>query len=147
MKLVHERLYVGTDDECMTYKEGWAIIHACKSPCHQRAVGYRKSLPNTHPHYLVYKEGNNLYLNMIDPPGPLFMMPTFTEFLKFAKDIWDSGKTLLIHCNKGESRALQRTSLLTSGTNKGFLSKIVKTVIPIFFKFSSSFSGNKPLLL
>jgi protein-tyrosine phosphatase len=102
---VHERLYVGTDEECITYREGWAIIHACKSPCHQRAVGYRKSLPNTHPYYLVYKQGSNLYLNIIDPPGPLFKMPTFNEFLKFAKENWDSGKTLFIHCNKGESRA------------------------------------------
>jgi len=42
---------------------------------------------------------------MIDPPEPLFMMPIFTEFLKFAKDKWDSGKKLLIHCNRGESRA------------------------------------------
>jgi len=105
MKLLYDRLYVGTEDECVTYKDGWAIIHACKSPCHQRAVGYKKSLPNTHPYYLTYREGNNLYLNMIDPPGPLFMMPTFTNFLEFAKENWNSGKTLFIHCNKGESRA------------------------------------------
>ena len=103
---------MGTDNECTTYKEGWAIVHACKSPCHQRVVGYRKSLPNTHPHYLVYKDENNLYLNMVDPPQPLFMMPTFIEFLVFAKDKWDAGKTLFIHCNKGESRAPSLALLL-----------------------------------
>lgn len=96
---------MGTELECMENKEGWAIIHACKSPCHQRAVGYRGSLPQSHPNYLVLKKENDLYLNMIDPPQPLFMMPLFTEFLKFTMRNWKTGKTVFIHCNKGESRA------------------------------------------
>jgi len=42
---------------------------------------------------------------MIDPPQPLFMMPLFIEFLKFAIKHWNNGMNLFIHCNKGESRA------------------------------------------
>ena len=42
---------------------------------------------------------------MIDPPRPLFMMPLFTEYLRFTQYYWNEGKNVFIHCNKGESRA------------------------------------------
>jgi hypothetical protein len=77
MREIHERLHIGTDRDCFTRRDGWAIVHACKSPCHQHAVGYRGNLPKTHPHYLVLERDNNLYLNM----------------------------HVLIHCNLGTSRA------------------------------------------
>ena len=102
---VYDRLYVGSLRDCFHQKEGWATVHACKIPCHQMAVGYQKSLPKTHPQYLVYDCPKNLYLNMIDPSEPLFMPPLFSEFLKFARYHWGAGQNLLIHCNQGESRA------------------------------------------
>lgn len=105
MRKVHERLFVGAELDCFHRGEGWATVHACKSPCHQRAVGYRKSLSSSHPNYLVLEEAPNLYLNMIDPPVPLFMPPLFSEFLRFASAQWNGGKHVLIHCNQGESRA------------------------------------------
>lgn len=91
--------------DCFHQKEGWVTVHACKSPCHQRALGYQKSLPKNHPHYLVYEFPNNLYLNMMDPPGPLFMHQLFTKFLRFARGHWEGEGKLLIHCNQCESRA------------------------------------------
>jgi len=105
MYKIYERLYIGCDHECFDKKEEWVTVHACKSPCHQRAVGYRGSLPSNHPNYLVLKKDNNLYLNMIDPPRPLFLIPLFTEFLRFSRRYWTEGKNIFIHCNKGESRA------------------------------------------
>ena len=81
------------------------MVHTCKSPCHQSAVGYQGKLPNTHPNYLVLETENNLFLNIIDPLAPLFMPPLFTAFLAFANKHWGQGKKLLIHCNQGESRA------------------------------------------
>ncbi|MCK4409715.1 MAG: hypothetical protein KAW67_06490 [Candidatus Eisenbacteria sp.] len=105
MREVHERLHIGTEHDCFTQREGWAVVHACKSPCHQRAVGYRGNLSKSHRHYLVLERGNNLYLNMIDPPAPLFKMPLFHAFLQFAGRHWDEGDDLLIHCNLGMSRA------------------------------------------
>ncbi len=102
---IYNRLYIGSDNECFTKRDGWVTVHACKSPCHQNAVGYRGSLPSNHPYYLVKEIENNLYLNMIDPPRPLFMMPLFANFMKFVSVHWDGGKNVLIHCNKGESRA------------------------------------------
>lgn len=105
MRKVHDRLFVGSLHDCSNNKEGWAVVHACKSPCHQKIVGYQGSLPNSHPNYLVLERPNNLYLNMIDPAGPLFMPPLFTEFLRFARLHWEGGDNLLIHCNHGYSRA------------------------------------------
>lgn len=121
MYRVYDRLFIGCDYECFKNKEGWVTIHACKSPCHQKAVGYRGNLPRSHPNYLVLKRNNNLYLNMIDPPRPLFMMPLFTKFLKFAKLHWREGKKIFIHCNKGESRA-PSLALLFLAKNIGVIS-------------------------
>lgn len=104
MKEVYDRLFVGSDTDCFNDRAGWVVVHSCKT-CHQKAVRYKCSLPKTHPNYLVLERGNNLYLNMIDPPGPLFMMPLFTEFLRFIRQHWKDGKNILIHCNRGESRA------------------------------------------
>jgi len=109
---VHKRVFVGTDLECRPGDTAWAVVHACKIPCHQHAVGYVGSLPKTHPNYLVLDKPNDLYLNMIDPSQPLFMLPLFTSFMHFASQRWDEGRALLIHCNQGESRAPSLAMLL-----------------------------------
>jgi len=102
---VHERVYIGSEALCRNGAADMAVVHACKTPCHQRAVGYTGSLPKTHEHYLVMRHPFDLFLNMIDPPQPLFKLPLFTEFLLFAAEHWDAGRSLAIHCNQGESRA------------------------------------------
>jgi hypothetical protein len=102
---VHPNLFIGSLSHCFyDGRDGWAVVHACKSPCHQRAVGYRGSIPRNHPRYLIFEKGNHLFLNIIDPPQPLFMPPLFIESLNFIeKHIQD--KKVLIHCNLGCSRA------------------------------------------
>ncbi|MBZ9612335.1 hypothetical protein [Rheinheimera maricola] len=105
MQQIHERVIVTNDLSCMRGNDTVAVVHACKSPCHQGAVGYRGKLPSTHPNYLVLEQENDLYLNIIDPPVPLFMPPLFSAFLEFSIKHWGQGKQLLIHCNQGESRA------------------------------------------
>lgn len=105
MKLVHDRVYVGTEVDCRQAEEGWAIIHACKSPCHQAAVGYKGNLVNSHPNYLILERDRDLYMNLIDPPVPLFMRESFDQYLRFAACHWQGGANLLIRCNKGESCA------------------------------------------
>jgi predicted protein tyrosine phosphatase len=105
MVKIDSRLFIGAVDDCRTGTEQLAVVHACKSPCHQQAVGYRGSLPASHPNYLVLQQEHDLYLNIIDPPVPLFKAETFERFLVFARTKYDSGASLLIHCNQGESRA------------------------------------------
>ncbi|MEC4682096.1 MAG: hypothetical protein VST70_00200 [Nitrospirota bacterium] len=102
---IHERVLVASDLECTRGNSGLAVVHACKSPCHQRVVGYSGNLQKTHPNYLVLEQGYDLFLNIIDPSTPLFMPQLFTSFLSFATKHWEEGTRLLIHCNQGESRA------------------------------------------
>jgi hypothetical protein len=102
---VFPNLFIGTENDCFfDPREDWAIIHACKSPCHQRALRYRRSLSPSHPNYLVYENGNHLFLNMIDPPQPLFKHPLFLKSLEFI-DEHIAKRNVLIHCNLGLSRA------------------------------------------
>jgi hypothetical protein len=112
MKEVHERVFVGNDVDCKTappaahssHSLDLAIVHACRT-CHQRALGYDRSLPSTHANYLAFERGCDLYLNLIDPPVPLFRLESFERFLKFAAEHYSRGHGLLIHCNQGHSRA------------------------------------------
>jgi protein-tyrosine phosphatase len=102
---VHPKLYVGTESDCFfDSRDDWVVVHACKSPCHQKAVGYHGNLPSTHPNYLVLERGTHLFLNMIDPDTPLFKLPLFDSALSFI-DRYFSTHKVLIHCNKGNSRA------------------------------------------
>lgn len=112
MVKVQDGLYVGNEGDCRIGDGEWAVVHACKSPCHQRAVGYRGSLSRDHPHYLVLEQGTDLYLNLVDPPIPLFMVPSFISFLAFTRVQIEEGRKILIHCNQGESRAPSLALLL-----------------------------------
>lgn len=105
MTFIHDRLFIGTADDCRAGSEDLAVVHACKSPCHQRAVGYRRSLAPSHPCYLFLELEHDLYLNLVDPPLPLFKVTSFTRFLAFARPKHDAGAALLMHCNRGESRS------------------------------------------
>ena len=105
MQEVYERVIVTNGLSCIHGNSELAVVHACKIPCHQNAVGYRGSLSSQHPNYLVLEQEHDLFLNMIDPPAPLFMPPLFSRFMEFSNKHWSQGEKLLIHCNQGESRA------------------------------------------
>jgi hypothetical protein len=110
--LINERLSFGNESACTHIADGTiAVVHACKEPCHRGAVGYStRTISSSHPNYLVLERGHHLYLNLIDPSQPLFMMPSFEEFLKFVeREIAE--RPVLIHCNQGESRAPSLTLL------------------------------------
>lgn len=109
MREVSENLFVGSleDSRDLEDKRDWAIVHACKTPSHQQAVGYEKSLPADHPHYLVFLRGTDLFLNMVDMPkefSPKFTDPMVTAAFKFIKKNLDEERKVIIHCNNGGSR-------------------------------------------
>ena len=115
-----ENLFIGNENDCFfEEKPDWAAIHCCKSPCHQAIIGYKGSLSPHHPYYLVYEKGHHLFLNMVDPPVPLFKPELFTRALNFI-DNYSTECKVLVHCNKGESRA-PSVGLL-------YLSKRAKTI-------------------
>ncbi len=98
-----------------------AVIHACKHPCHQEAVGYTGNLDKQHPNYLTLERGNDLYLNMIDPPVPLFPPELFHAAMDFADKHWQAGRRVLFHCNQGRSRAPSLV-ILFAAKRRGFIS-------------------------
>ncbi len=103
---VMEGLASGDESICTHDTSGIvAVVHACKEPCHRNAVGYTgRSLPSSHPNYLIKESDYHLYLNLIDPPQPLFMLPSFVAFMAFMDKHFGAHR-VIIHCNQGESRA------------------------------------------
>lgn len=98
----------------------WAMVHACKHPCHQDAVGYKGNLDKRHPNYLVLERCSDLYLNMIDPSVPLFPLELFHAALAFADRHWAAGRDVVFHCNQGRSRA-PRLALVFAAKRRGFI--------------------------
>lgn len=103
IRRVHDRLMFGALDDCVAAGD-MAVVHACKTPCHQTRIGYIGNLPANHPHYLSYRSGHHLYLNMIDPPLPLFKPAMFDAFFSFMDEEIKT-REILIHCNQGQSRS------------------------------------------
>ena len=105
---LHENLFVGDGNDCFYEdKPDWVVVHACKHPCHQRAVGYSGNLNRLHPNYLILSKENHLYLNMVDMSMPLsheFTLPIISTTLDFIEKNIGS-KKVLIHCNLGRSRS------------------------------------------
>jgi predicted protein tyrosine phosphatase len=81
-----------------------AVVHACKEPCHRQVIGGGAAVASGHPEYLAATRGLHLYLNMIDPPVPLFKLEMFAAFFAFIDQHY-AARTVLIHCNQGLSRA------------------------------------------
>lgn len=116
--MIHQvmpNLSFGNESACTHDSSGQvAVVHACKEPCHRSAVGYTsRSLPRSHVNYLVLEDEYHLYLNLIDPPQPLFMMPSFVAFFAFV-DKHIGHREVMIHCNQGESRAPSLALLYTA---------------------------------
>ena len=108
MKEVYTKLFIGDDNDCMACSTdpGFSIVHACQS-CHQGALNYKSSLPSTHPSCLIYENGTQIYLNMVDVPYELqseFTHPVFKSAMEFIhREI--KTKNVLVHCNFGYSRS------------------------------------------
>jgi len=108
MKEIYPNLFIGTENDCnFSNVDDMAIIHACKYPCHVKAVGYKGSLPPTHPNYLILENEQHLFLNMVDMErelSPIYTHPIMKSAMTFIeKHVAD--QKILIHCNQGVSRS------------------------------------------
>ena len=102
MRQVADRLFVGDLTDCRRKPTGFSVVHACKYPCWHDRVG---DALKGDPKFTADETENELWLNIIDPPTKLFQMATFDRFLAFMRKQWQAGRQVLIHCNKGQSRA------------------------------------------
>ncbi len=104
---LENNLYIGDQNSCFYgLKDGWVAIHACKSPCHQRVLGYKGSLLQNHPNYIIKELESHLFLNMVDmniPWDPKFASPMIIKSMEFIQK--NINKKVLIHCNLGFSRS------------------------------------------
>jgi hypothetical protein len=97
-------IHVGSLDDCASFSlPDWSIVHALKSPCYMDSVAF--AAVSDHRGKYVIEYDRDLYVNVIDPPAerPFFYPELFTltnDFLGRNAD-----RDVLIHCNKGESRA------------------------------------------
>jgi hypothetical protein len=105
-------IYTGDLNDCRAAFVG-ARVHACKHPCHMAKCG---QLVDGSPGYLAHAEGDEMWLNMIDPDEPLFRVDLFRQFLQWA--LPRVGRPMLIHCNQGESRARSLALLILAATGK-----------------------------
>jgi hypothetical protein len=106
MEEVAENLFVGAENACrsVTKDEDWSVVHACKHPCHNNQCG---NPSQGHPNYLVYEDGSDIYLNMVDmdrKQDHQFMQPMISATLAFVENRVNS-QQVLIHCNQGRSRS------------------------------------------
>lgn len=118
---VYNNLFVGSDSDCFyDNRNDWAVIHACKSPCHQTAVGYKGNLSRSHLNYLTLEREGHLFLNMVDMNAPLsheFAGPIISAALGFIEKNIGLRK-VLIHCNVGQSRSPALALLFLSKRKK-----------------------------
>lgn len=117
MKQICDNIFIGNDCDCAHQFNNpeISIIHACKT-CHQRALMYRRPLPQDHPNYLILRKDNHLYLNMVDAPIeflPRFAHPMFAAAMEFI-----GNRPVLIHCNQGRSRSASIAMLYMAIQNK-----------------------------
>jgi hypothetical protein len=138
---VYLNLYVGAESDCFfDSRDDWVVVHACKFPCHQKAVGYHGNLGPTHPNYLVLERGSHLFLNMIDPDTPLFKPLLFDSALSFI-DRYLPTRKVLIHCNKGNSRAPSLALLYLAKRARVINSESYATAVK---DFRTKFPGYQP---
>lgn len=105
---IYPNLFIGDEISCLWHSSaGWAIIHACKHPCHRKAVGYKNNLSPSHPNYLILRKMNHLVLNIVDmdkPLSPRFTNPIMKAAMNFIEQQIPNNK-IIIHCNQGQSRS------------------------------------------
>jgi hypothetical protein len=104
------RLWVG-DEEAVPEAERreYSILAACKDgslDCHRAVLGYTSlGAPHDKNYYFYRSDAKHMALNLIDVEDP-DMIPNevIDAGLKFMKERYDAGDTVLSHCIAGHTR-------------------------------------------
>jgi hypothetical protein len=103
MVVIFDNIWIGSQDDCTHGSQDRRVIHACKYPCYQDQLDKGRRAIKSDADYLVVQHEHDLYLNIVDARKPLFFFETFWAVKQFCLD---TPSSLLIHCNKGESRSV-----------------------------------------
>lgn len=105
-RMILPRLIVGDRSLCTTTEPNTAIVCSSKT-CHKRLVGYSGWGAPRGPEYFTAKRTHRIALNIVDSDNPEFMPPReiFDETLPWMREHYDAGRTLVVHCDEGRSRA------------------------------------------
>ncbi len=103
-------LYVGNKDDFegnVRFRQGWAVVHACKEPYHREALGYgTRAAPKDDPEYLIAERDNRLIMNMIDARDPRYIPGEIVDrAILFVSEHLGPGRKVLVHCDQGMSRS------------------------------------------
>ncbi len=115
MREIRDHLYIGSNRACRDGTSQRAVVHACKRPCYQGAIGREGTLPHDHPDHHAIAESHDLYLNLRDRMQPRFSMEVFEAFFRFTVQQWAAERELLLHCNAGRSRSPSLGLLFLAG--------------------------------
>ena len=91
MKEIYHDIFIGNEQDyyAIQRERNWTILHCCKHPFHCQFVGYRGTLPPTHPNYALKRIENEMALNLVD-------MDRFSEnYLDFNRDMFDTAFSFL----------------------------------------------------
>lgn len=107
---VFERLFISSADEYEQERsnldDAWAIVHAAKYPYHRDAVGYSGRSAPMGPYYYYKVVGFEMSVNIVDAKDESFFSKQMMDgIISFCCFHYSHGKSVLIHCNQGQSRA------------------------------------------
>jgi hypothetical protein len=110
MREIFPKLFVGSQkdyEESYFVPEQWGIVLAAKEPWHRQAIGYTgRACDKAHLEYLMARRVNKLILNLVDAPKAEFFDKRIIDAaLEFIEEQLNTGKSVLICCNQGESRS------------------------------------------
>lgn len=107
MVQISKNLFIGNDADCVptSKSKSFAVVHACKS-CHSYILNYKGSLDKDDSNYLIFENGNHLFLNLVDMNQiyPEYTDPIFKKAYDFIESKIGENR-VLIHCNEGRSRS------------------------------------------
>jgi hypothetical protein len=113
-KILHEiidRLWVGDKEGVPeANRRGYSVLAACKdgtSDCHRTVLGYTTlgAPKDGDDYYFVQSDKDHMALNLIDVDDPEMIPAKVVDAgLRFLKDRYDAGKTVLSHCVAGHTR-------------------------------------------
>ncbi len=118
---------IGGVKSCQTFSG--PVLHACQVPCWHRVAGKLEGRPG-----VVLGTCGDLYLNMVDSVDPKFIQVyQFLEAFKWLDEHDNGHGDVLIHCNRGISRA--PSILLAWRARNGLLSRHSYTTARAQFEY------------